>query len=204
MTDSSQARNRSTVEGYEHCARDYAAKVSQQPSDFAAGVLRRFVDTLPENSQVLEIGSGPGWDADFLETLGVTVRRTDAAAAFREFQIERGKQAEAFDLLTDEIDRAYAGIVLLYVFQHFERTHADSLLSKLARGLDDGGTLLMSHCLGEDESWEHAESGDYLVVRWSPAALDERLRQAGLEVTWETSFVGSEEPWRLLLARKRG
>jgi hypothetical protein len=63
--------------------------------------------------------------------------------------------------------------------------------------------LLLSHPVGEDEFWEHASSGDYRVVRWSSAALDERLQRAGLTVVWERCEVdGDEGPWRAVLAQK--
>jgi protein-L-isoaspartate O-methyltransferase len=115
------ANNGRTVAAYENYARRYAANVSPQPSDSGATALRRLVDMLPAGGRVLEIGSGPGWDADFLEGLGVRVHRTDVTAAFRDFQAERGRQAHALDVLTDEIAESYDGIVILYVLQHFER-----------------------------------------------------------------------------------
>ena len=65
--------------------------------------MRRFADMLPSGGRVLDIGSGPGWDADFLEGLGVRVHRTDVTAEFRDFQAERGQQVDALDVLTDEI-----------------------------------------------------------------------------------------------------
>ena len=40
--------------------------------------------------------------------------------------------------------------------------------------------------LGEDEFWEHTASGDYRVVRWSSAMLDDRLQRSGLTVVWDT------------------
>ena len=97
------ANNGRTVAAYENYARRYAANVSPQPSDSGASALRRLADMLPSSGRVLEIGSGPGWDADFLEGLGVRVRRTDVTAAFRDFQAERGRQVDPLDVLTEKI-----------------------------------------------------------------------------------------------------
>ncbi|WP_206409830.1 methyltransferase domain-containing protein [Lysobacter enzymogenes] len=203
MSASDRRHNRRTVAAYEGYARGYAAAVPSTPSEPAAADLRRFAAALAPRAQVLEIGSGPGWDADFLETLGVQVRRTDVTAAFLRLQIERGKAAYPLDLLTDAIDTVYDGIVMLYVVQHFEREQLDGVLAKLARALAANGAMLLSHMLGDGEEWE-GDAGDYRVVRWTAAAFDERLARAGFAVEWE-SFIDSERrPWRSVFARRVG
>jgi SAM-dependent methyltransferase len=196
------ANNGRTVAAYENYARHYAANVSQQPSRSGATALRRLADTLPSGGRVLEIGSGPGWDADFLEALGVHLHRTDVTAAFRDFQAERGRQVHALNVLREEIPDTYDGILMLCVLQHFERSELEPVLRKLVNALRDEGAVLLSHPLGEDESWEHTASGDYRVVRWSGPALDDRLQRAGLSVTWDVREDGDEGPWRTALARR--
>jgi cyclopropane fatty-acyl-phospholipid synthase-like methyltransferase len=196
------SNNERTVAAYENYARRYAANVSRQPSESGASALRHLADMLPSGGHVLEIGSGPGWDADFLAGLGVRVHRTDVTQSFRDFQAERGQQVDALDVLTQEIAETYDGILMLCVLQHFERTELDEVLHKLASALRDDGAMLLSHPVGQEEFWEHATSGDYRVVRWSSAALDERLRRAGFAVAWDEGEDGDEGPWRSVLARK--
>lgn len=200
--DVKNSNNGRTVAAYENYARRYAANVSPQPSEAGASALRRLADMLPSGGRVLDIGSGPGWDADFLEGLGVRVHRTDVTESFRQFQTERGKQCDALDVLKDEIADTHDGILMLCVLQHFERTELDGVLHKLVNALTDQGAMLLSHPVGEDELWEHTASGDYRVVRWSSAALDERLRRSGFVVAWDKSEDGDEGPWRTVLARK--
>ena len=197
----SQTPTGRTVAAYENCARDYAADVAP-PSGPGAEPLRRLADSLPADSRVLDIGSGPGWDADYLETLGLRVHHTDATAAFRDVQAERGLRVDALDVLTDEIADRYDGILMLCVLQHFERTELDAVLAKLAKALKDEGAMLLSHPLGEDEYWEHSASGDYRVVRWSGEALDARLRAAGFNKLWEAGIEGAESPRRSVLVRR--
>jgi hypothetical protein len=72
----------------------------------------------------------------------------------------------------------------------------------LVNALRDQGAVLLSHPVGQDEYWEHTASGDYRVVKWSSAALDERLRQSGFVVTWDKSEDADEGTWRTVLARK--
>jgi SAM-dependent methyltransferase len=196
------SNNGRTVAAYENYARRYAANVSPQPSESGALALRRLADMLPSGGHVLDIGSGPGWDADFLEELGVRLHRTDVTKSFRDFQAERGQRVDALNVLTEQIAETYDGILMLCVLQHFERTELDGVLHKLGNALRDQGAMLLSHPVGAGEFWEHTASGDYRVVKWSSAALDQRLRRSGFVVTWDESEDGDEGPWRTVLARK--
>lgn len=203
MSAASRSHNRRTVAGYERCARDYAASVDSTPSPSGAEALRQLAMAVGPGGRVLEIGSGPGWDADFLETLGIDVHRTDVTAAFCDFQAERGKRCDPLDLLADDIDGRYDGIVMLCVLQHFERVQLGAALAKLAQALVAGGALLLMYPEGDDDDWEHGTSDDYRVVRWTADALDARLAQAGLSVAWERSKDGRGGPWRSVLARRQ-
>lgn len=201
MPQASQANNQRTVADYERTALDYVATVEGRPSA-SAEALRRLAAAVAPGTCVLEIGSGPGWDADALEALGIDVHRTDAAAAFCDFQAERGKRCDPLDLLSDRIDRRYGGVMMLCVLQHFERAQLVGALRELARALVAGGPLLLMYPEGEEESWEHGADGDYRVMRWTPAAFDTRLAQAGFTVAWENTVQGRGGAWRSLLAQK--
>jgi SAM-dependent methyltransferase len=203
MPEASRAHNQRTVAGYERCARDYAASVDNTPSPSGTAALRQLAAAVTPGGRVLEIGSGPGWDADFLETLGLDVHRTDAAGAFCEFQAERGKRCDPLDLLGDRIDGRYDGIAMLAVLQHFERAQLDAVLRKLAQALGTGGPLLLMYPEGEGEHWEGDASGDFRLVRWTREAMDARLAQAGFAVAWEQSFDGRAGSWRSVLARRQ-
>jgi SAM-dependent methyltransferase len=196
------ANNLRTVAAYENYARHYAANVSAQPSEQGASALQRLADLVPSGGRVLEIGSGPGWDADFLEGLGVRVHRTDVTAAFRDFQAERGREVDALDVLKDDIAETYDGVLMSCVLQHFERTDLGGVLSKLSNALRKEGAFLFSHPVGEGEIWERTSAGDYRVVLWSSAMLEDPLRRAGFTVVWDTCEENSEGPWRTALARK--
>lgn len=202
MPEDASSNNRRTVADYERTVREYVATVEGRPS---AGVeaLRRLAAAVAPGKRVLEIGSGPGWDADALEALGVDVHRTDVTAAFCDFQIGRGKRCDRLDLLSDRIDGRYGGAMMLCVLQHFERARLGGALRKLAGALDADGPLLLMYPEGDDEYRERGAAGDYLVVRWTPAAFDAQLAQAGFAVAWEHAIDGRGGSWRIVLAQRR-
>jgi SAM-dependent methyltransferase len=203
MLPAPHAHNQRTVAGYERCARDYAAETASSTSPDGKAALRQLAAAVAPGARVLEIGSGPGWDADFLESLGLDVHRTDAAAAFCDFQAERGKRCDTLDLLVDPIAGRYDGIAMLAVLQHFERAQLDPVLRKLAQALGAGGPLLLMYPQGDGEHWEGDASGDFRMVRWTAEAMDACLAQAGFAVAWEQSFDGRAGSWRSVLARRQ-
>ena len=84
MSASSQdlAKSRQTISAYEDYADRYDAIVRHVPNEREQASLKRLVAIAGTGGQILEVGSGAGYDADFLETLGARVRRT-ALTIFR-------------------------------------------------------------------------------------------------------------------------
>ncbi|MDH5833423.1 class I SAM-dependent methyltransferase [Luteimonas kalidii] len=202
MSSDRVGENRRAVADYERTAGEYVSTVDGRPSA-SADALHRLAGAVGPAGRVLEIGSGPGWDADALEALGIDVHRTDAAMAFCEFQAERGKRCDRLDLLADPIQGRYGGVMMLCVLQHFARSRLEGILRKLAGALETDGALLLMYPEGEDDAWEHGSAGDYRVVRWTVVAMDARLTQAEFEVAWDEAREGRGGSWRTVLARKR-
>lgn len=190
--------SRRTIRSYESFAPEYNTLISPLPPPETEAALRRLVDLARPGGTVLEIGSGPGRDADFLESLGVTVRRTDATQAFLDLQAQRGKHGELLDVRTDELGGPYDAVLAMCVLHHIERDLTDSVLGKIAGALRPDGGFLVSVREGTGET-----TGDYHRSLWSRAEFADRLAAAGLQVTWDTHDRDSDgDPWSTFLARK--
>lgn len=174
------ATSRRTIEAYEDYADRYDASVNHVPSANDQAALRRVAAIAGAGGRLLEIGSGPGRDADFLETLGVTVRRTDAARRFLELQAARGKRGDLLDVITDDLGGPYDAIMALYVLFHVPREQIDGVLAKIADALRPGGALLVSMRNGEGE-----RGGEYHTVYWRRDDFAARLADAGLDLVWD-------------------
>lgn len=206
--DGGDTGNRRTIDSYERIARAYAEDTAPDPAgtaEFSGQGLRRLVDAVPAGASVLEVGSGPGWDADFLEAQGLAVRRTDVTAAFIDVQGERGKHVEKLDVTTDELGGPHDAVVALAVLQHVDRDQIPALLRRTAVALHPGGVFLVAILEGDGERWEVGDSGNpYFIVLWDESAFRALLAEAGLLVEWSTCSENSEESrWLMLLARKK-
>jgi SAM-dependent methyltransferase len=205
--DGVDSANRRTIGSYERIARQYADDTAPDPSGaaaFSGEGLRRLVEAVPAGGTALEVGSGPGWDADFVESQGVAVRRTDVAAAFIDFQAERGKQVDELDVTRDELGGPYDAVMALAVLQHVDRAQIPVLLRRVAEALVPGGVFLVAIREGDGERWEVGDSGNpYFIVLWDESAFGDLLAEAGLAVEWSSRGEDSEESrWPMLLARK--
>ena len=194
--DDSLARSRRTIESYEGYADRYAM-IRRGSDEREKAALRQVASIAGLGGQVLEIGSGPGYDADYLETLGVKVRRTDAARRFLELQAARGKAGDRLDVITDPLGGPYDAIVAHYVLFHVPRDHIDRVLAKIAKALRPRGAFLVSMREGDRET-----GGDYHEVYWRRDDFAARLKTAGLTVLWDEPSVGSDANWNTFLTRR--
>jgi 2-polyprenyl-3-methyl-5-hydroxy-6-metoxy-1,4-benzoquinol methylase len=187
-----------TVQSYGRFAREYDALVDPKRPPHIEDALRRLVQCLPVGGSVLEIGSGTGRDADFIESLGAQVRRTDAAQAFLDLMAERGKQADLLNVVSDELGGPYDGVLAMGVLIHVDREHTDAVLRKIHAALKPGGALLVAMRKGEGET-----GGDYHTVLWTGERFAARLAAAGLSVAWDAESLGRDgNDWVTFLARR--
>ena len=205
--DATTSANHRTVGSYERIARDYADDTAPGPDGtraFGGEALRRLLAAIPAGGSALEVGSGPGWDADVLEANGVAVRRTDVTRAFIDLQAARGKVVERLDVTTDELGGPYDAVLALAVLQHVERPEMPALVGRVAAALAPGGAFLVSLREGDGEQWEVGDSGNpYFTVLWREMDFCDVLEDAGLELDWRSATEDSEEsPWLTFLARR--
>lgn len=190
-------QSRQTIRSYEKYAERYDALVGQVANPFDQGWLKRLVSIAGENARILEVGSGPGREADFLETLGPSVRRTDATRKFIEIQAARGNQVELLDIITDEFGGPYDGIVGLCVLIHVPCAMIDTVLAKVVRALRPEGAFLVSLRNGDGES----DDGKYHTVYWRRDDFVSRLEAAGLNLVRDEFSVCSDgDEWNTFLA----
>lgn len=196
------ARNRATVAGYDACAGDYAAETDHAPTAEHVEALESLAASAGPGGRVLEVASGPGWDADRLEAMGLKLRRTDLSEGFIAFQQERGRTVDRLDLIADDLGGPWDGVVALYVIQHIGRELVDGVIGRIAEALRPGGTLLMSFQDGDDEEVSVGSTGTYQVVRWRDADMTDLLARHGLAVERRWTFHGKEAVWITVIAHR--
>lgn len=193
-------RNARTVRAYESYAVQYAQSTAPEPGRPPSRHLQRLIDTVAPGASVLEVGSGPGWEADQLEAHGLRVHRTDVTQAFLELQRQRGREAARLDVITDALGGPYDAVVAMCVLQHVDRSLIPLVLMKVAAALRPPGVFLTSVRAGAGELWE----GEYHTVLWDAAGFAGELGRAGLTTVWRDRTTEPEGQWLTFLATRGG
>jgi SAM-dependent methyltransferase len=191
-----------TLRTYQQAADRYVEH-DHEPAPEIVAWQRRFVDLLPRGADVLEIGSGPGRDADGLESMGVRVRRTDATPAFVDRLRALGREAAILDVRHDplpaDLDGAFAGAVLL----HLDRDAFAAALARIRDALRPGGVLACTLKEGDGEETHSRKLGlPRTFTYWREVPLRAALETARLEVLSIEHRRGEADDWLMVLARR--
>jgi SAM-dependent methyltransferase len=104
-----------------------------------------------ERNSVIEIGCGPGHDAEAFTDAGLRVRATDVTPAMVQLAKQKGIDAEVLDVYDlashdGRYDAAYSMNCLL----HVPNSHIDSVLGGIQSVLADGGLFYLGTWGGND------------------------------------------------------
>lgn len=204
--------NAITLESYRRGWPQYLAGTPNFVPDSHRSWLLDALALRPAGSTVLEIGSGPGYDATFMETRGARVERTDATAGFVAHLRNQGHAARQLNVLTDELGGPYGMIFAFAVFQHFEDWQFHLALRKCADALVAGGVLAFSCRRGGFPEWrERKGMARRLFWYWEPGPLWDAIEHAGFRMATLHQNVavsqdadGETKTWLLVTAVKQG
>lgn len=137
------------------------------------------IDKVNADSDIFEIGSGFGRDAQYMESRGLTVQCSDGAPGFLGELASRGLKAQYFNALTDPFPGKYDLIFADAVFEHFTRQQFEGILNKVHGATNEDGTLGFCVRRGDGEYWtsDKLDEERYFCL-WQPDSLAEQIRDA--------------------------
>jgi len=197
--------NEKTIQAYENGLEEYNAAAIPE----VIGSLKNWVDAglamLPRGTRILEIGSAHGRDADYMESRGFRVDRTDAARSFVEFMQQRGHEARVLNALTDDYGGPYSMVHADAVLLHFTALQVEGVLGKVYDALVDGGLFSFSVKIGEGSAWSEAKlkSPRYFTY-WQEEPLRNLLETAHFRIVfWAEGRTGHDNgDWYHIIAAK--
>ena len=189
-----------TIESYDTGVEEYLVNTAPQ-SDAMRRYLDRF-EALVGGGRVLELGSGPGWDASYLETRGVHVDRSDVTRAFVDRLRARGHAARILDARDDDYGGPYDAVLAAAVLLHLSRPQFEQALCTARRATRPGGVLGVTLKEGDDAAWTTAKLGrPRYFTYWREPELGDCLTRAGWRAESIEHVAGRAEPWLFVLAR---
>jgi 8-oxo-dGTP pyrophosphatase MutT (NUDIX family) len=170
------------------------------------GKLSEFLDrfaALVGEGRVLEVGSGPGWDATHLEDLGLTVQRTDITPAFVEMMRAEGHDAQLLDVRSDDLGGDWDGVLANAVLLHLNRAEFRTVLQRIGAVVRPGGIFGLTLKEGDGDSWSQDRLGSpRWFVYWREPAVRAELEAAGWTVISVDHPAGPGGDWLHILARR--
>lgn len=134
------------------------------------------------NAEIFEIGSGTGRDADYIESKGLTVLRSDVAESFIQYLRDKGNEVLFFNALETKLDRTFDLILVAAVFLHFNEREFDIAMDNAVSHLKPGGYLAIVMKEGEGEGYSEHKMGKRFFKHWSAEELTEAFNERNLEV----------------------
>lgn len=193
--------NAKTVESYKLNPNGYIASRSPEQSQQYSGWLVEGLKPFAKSAAIFEIGTGTGYDADCLESLGYRIIRSDIVDSFIEFNENRGKNIMKFDVVQDDFMDSYGAIVAVNVMQHLDEDEFSVAIQKISHALKPNGRFLFSITKGDGgDEWHDDKGGGRYFLNWDIENLKNVLETAGLRVIYEKE-VGYKN-WVDIIAEK--
>jgi 2-polyprenyl-3-methyl-5-hydroxy-6-metoxy-1,4-benzoquinol methylase len=143
-----------------------------------------FLSTLIDKDvSILEIGSGSGVCADYLESLGFTIVRTDAVESFIDYQKSLGKSIRFLNILTNTASQKYDFILANAVLHHFNSSELEIVLNNVKESLSDDGLFAFSVNIGDGEEFTNQKMDAPRYYKyWKKETIDPMLSTFGFAI----------------------
>ncbi len=195
--------NSKTIIAYDTHVQEYIENTSHKVTDLGEAWLCAIMANLSQDARILEIGTGIGHDALFMEERGYKVERTDATPGFVEHLRKQGHDAKLLNVLTDKITGSYDLILADGVMYHFTPQDIRIVMKNIREGLSPGGKFAFSIRLGERDGWSTEKLGVPRYFRyWTRGDIDEVLESCGFVKIVATDGHLVNSSWLHVIATK--
>ena len=131
------------VKTYEKYAHERA---SHSPDGFKVQERSEFLKFLRDEGRetLLEIGCGPGRDAQFFQSQGLRVLAVDNTPTMVKLTAEKGVPAQVLDCYNlDEIHERFDAVYTMNCLLHIPKRDIDQILHLISRRLNDSGLMYL-------------------------------------------------------------
>lgn len=197
--------NDKTVQSYDAHIQEYIDGTPQVVQGFVKDWIDTVLAGLPKDAKILEFGSAFGRDADYIESKGYKVQRTDVTPGFVKLLQSQGHQASILNAITDDLGGPYDLVFADAVLLHFTRDEARTVISKVFNALADNGRFAFSLKQGEGESWSEDKLGaPRYFCYWTKDTIEPLVNKAGFgKVKINDDYNGSTARWLHVIADKQ-
>lgn len=190
-----------TLEAYEKDYLKYIEGTRNDISDTLKEYLDYSLSKIPKGTEILEIGSATGRDADYIEKKGYVIQRSDAVVSFVEYMKQNGHDAQMFNVLTDSLNKEFGAVIATAVLLHLNSEQFEKALSNIRQHLASDGVLVIAMKVGTGEEYStHKMNTARYFKYWQPEELSNAVSFQGFNV--QESKILSGTKWLTCIATK--
>jgi ubiquinone/menaquinone biosynthesis C-methylase UbiE len=196
---------------YDRIARDYAE--DHKRDTWSLAMVERFVQLLSKRARVLDVGCGPGWEAQRFARAGFRVTGIDISPkliALAKRRVLRGRFIVGDMRSLPFAAGTFHGICAKASLLHLQRREVPSVLASFRRVLKRGGLLLVAVKEGRESEVVREREYGYRFERpftyFGYRELTRMLERAGFHIREELRYVKrkpGKRPWLQLIAQRR-
>jgi 2-polyprenyl-3-methyl-5-hydroxy-6-metoxy-1,4-benzoquinol methylase len=198
--------NDQTLKTYDQNISLYAKKSPTNLSDeFRAWFDTKFLN-YNTSSEILEVGSGRGVAAKYIESKGHKVSRTDGSEGFVNLMRSEGVDAKLLNILTDDIIYDYDVILAEAVFLHFTTSELIVVLKKVFHALTNNGMVIFTLKKGVGSKIESEKmNGPRFFQYWQKKAIVDlltKLKYDHIIVDEIDDYRSNKSTWLMVSAKR--
>lgn len=192
-----------TIQSYNDHTEEYLRSMSSSTSDDIKRWIDRMLKLVPLGGRVLELGSGAGRDATYMESLGYHVVATDAAQGFVDRLQKAGHETKQLNALTDEYGNDYDLLFANAVLLHFSPEDVKTVLRKAHDSLNEDGIMAFSVKQGQGSEWltEKIDAPRQFYY-WNKPDIEQLLKDSDFSIVEITEGKSRKASWHYVIAKR--
>lgn len=196
-------QNQKTIDAYNAHVQEYIDGTPQLLDGDVKAWINKALTFVKKGGTVLEIGSAFGRDAEYMETMGYKVHRTDATQSFVDLLKRQGHEAQLLNAITDDFGGLYAMVFANAVLLHFTPDETSKVLAKAHSSLDTEGVLAFTVKQGDGEEWTEAKlNAPRYFCYWQADDLRKIVSDTGFEIEDLSQGTTKNAQWLQVIAKK--
>lgn len=195
-----------TIQTYQNNFNLYKEKTPSVVSGEFVAWIDAFINLLPQNGNVFELGSAEGRDARYLRDKGFSVFCTDVIPQAFESLVADGFTTYMYDLRAEPQQKwvnSFEGVFAKAVYLHIPQDIFEKSLDQMSTLLKDGGIFCCTFKLGVGEEVETGELGGERYFKYYTEEELQNIFQKHRQYEVIKTMVTNDEKWVQFLLKKK-
>lgn len=196
--------DKKTIQTYNQLAKEYDDETKDFWERFPVGFIEKFAKKI-NNGFVLDVGSGPGRDAELLKRQGLDVICLDASQPMIDQTITKGFPSILTDFMKLPFNsNVFSGVWTYTTLLHVPKKQLPKALKEIHRVLKADGVLGIGLIEGSEELYRQSSGMDMerFFAFYEKDELENALKKAGFSIIHFQEFLPGKRKYLNFIARK--